>query len=270
MKLRKINYELYEGLIMNKKLFCTRLTSIFLLTSFSLLSACSDADEHTTTTNNNNNTVAAIQNQVVTVDSAKQATPAKQTKVILKDITGLYKELPTPQPTRTGDKIEVLEVFWYACPHCYHFEPVIDKWLEEKADYIEFVRMPGILGKNWLPHAKAFYVAEKIGILDIIHKPLFDAIHKNKRKIFDKKSLKAFFSEHGVSGNEFDQLYNSKEVEEKAGRAFTTGQSYMLTGVPAIIINGKYRTSTSVAGDFDKIIDVINTLAAKEHEKSSH
>jgi thiol:disulfide interchange protein DsbA len=244
---------------MNKKLFWTRPGSIFLLTALSLLSACSDAEENVS--KNKTEVTPIIQEQTATIAQAKD------TKIVLKDVTGLYKKLPTAQPTRTGDKIEVLEVFWYGCPHCYHFEPVIEKWLEEKADYIEFVRMPGILGKNWLPHARAFYAAEKLGVLDIIHKPLFDAIHRDKRKILDEKSLRVFFSEHGVSGDEFDQAYNSKEVEEKVRAAFTAGQGYALTGVPAIIINGKYMTSASMAGSFEKIIVVINTMAAKEYKK---
>ena len=243
---------------MSKKSLWTQLTSIILLATLSLLSACSDAEENLS--KNNIEAVPAIQEQAATL------APAKQTKVVLKNVTGLYKELPSVQPIRTGDKIEVLEVFWYGCPHCYYFEPVIEKWLEEKAEYIEFVRMPGILGKNWLPHARAFYAAEKLGILDIIHKPLFDAIHKDKRKILDEKSLRVFFSEHGVSGDEFDQAYNSREVEEKVRAAFTAGQGYALTGVPAIIINGKYTTSASMAGSFEKIIDVTNTLAAKEYK----
>ena len=244
---------------MNKKLFWTRPDSIFLLNALSLLSACSDAEENVS--KSKTEVTPIIQEQIATADQAKD------TEIVLKDVTGLYKKLPTPQPTRTGDKIEVLEVFWYGCPHCYHFEPVIEKWLEEKADYIEFVRMPGVLGKNWLPHARAFYTAEKLGILDIIHTPLFDAIHKDKRKILDERSLRVYLSEHGISGDEFDQAYNSREVEEKVRAAFSAGQNYALTGVPAIIINGKYGTSASMAGSFEKIIDVINTLAAKEYKK---
>ena len=178
-----------------------------------------------------------------------------------------YKKLPSPQPTNTGDKIEILEVFWYGCSHCYYFEPVIEKWLEEKAEYIEFVRMPGVLGKNWLTHARAFYAAEKLGVLDKIHLPLFDAIHKDKRKIMDKKSLRKFFVEHGVNGDDFDQAFQSKEVEDSVRYAFTMGQRYAITGVPAVIINGKYLTSASMAGGYNEIIDVVNTLAAKEHAK---
>ncbi len=176
-----------------------------------------------------------------------------------------YRKLPSPQPTSTGDKIEVLEIFFYGCSHCYSFEPTIEKWLEEKADYIEFIRMPGVLGKTWLTHARAYYAAEKLGILDKIHRPLFDAIHKEKRKIIDVKSLREFFEEHGVSGDDFDQAYKSREVEEKVREAYSAGKRYELTGVPAIIINGKYGTSPSMAGSYQKVIDVINTLAAKEY-----
>lgn len=243
---------------MNKKLFCTQLSSFFLLATLSLLSACSDAEEN----------ISKNKTEVkpVTQEQSAAVEPAIETEVAI-DVTGLYKELATAQPTSTGDKIEVLEVFWYGCPHCYHFEPYVEKWLKEKAEYIEFVRMPGILGKNWLPHARAFYAAEKLSVLEKIHEPLFDAINKDKRKILDEKSLRVFFSEHGVSGKDFDQAYRSKEVEDKVRAAFTAGQSYELTGVPTIVINGKYTTSASMAGSFEKIIDVINTLAAQEYKK---
>ena len=244
---------------MNNKLLWTILTNIFLLVSLSLLSACSDAEE---TISDNKITAPAVKKQVAAIEDK-----AKNAEVVLHDITGLYKELSSAQPTRTGDKIEVLEIFWYGCPHCYHFEPFIEKWLEEKAGYIEFVRMPGVLGKNWLPHAKAFYAAEKLGILNKIHLPLFEAIHKDRRDILSEKNLKVFFSEHGVSGDAFEQAYNSKEVEENVRKAFTAGKNYQLTGVPTVIINGKYETSASMVGDYYKVIDVVNTLAAKEYEK---
>jgi thiol:disulfide interchange protein DsbA len=219
---------------MNKKLFWAPLSRIFLLATLSLISACSDAEENVS--KNKAEVTPVIQKQSATLE------PAKETEIAI-DVTGLYKELATTQPTSTGDKIEVLEVFWYGCPHCYHFEPFVRKWLDEKAEYIEFVR------------------------LEKIHEPLFDAINKDKRKILDEKSLRAFFSEHGVRGKDFDQAYRSKEVEDKVRAAFTAGQGYELTGVPTIVINGKYTTSASMAGSFEKIISVINTLAAKEYKK---
>ncbi len=246
---------------MNKKLFWTLLSGFFLFATLSLLSACSDAEDGVPEGKGNSK-------HVVHEEQTPEISKVSAAGVPLKDIPETsYKKLPSPQPTQTGKKIEVLEIFWYGCSHCYYFEPIIEKWLEEKAGYIEFVRMPGVLGKNWLPHARAFYAAEKLGVLDKIHQPLFDAIHKEKRKIMDKKELRKFFVEQGVNGDDFDQAFHSKEVEDSVRYAFTMGQRYALTGVPAVIINGKYGTSASMAGSYNKIIDVVNTLAAKEYAR---
>ena len=168
------------------------------------------------------------------------------------------------QPTQAVDKIEVVEVFWYGCPHCYDFEPHVKKWLETKAEDVEFVRMPGIFNKNWVGHARAYYTAEKLGVLDKIHTPLFEALHKERRRIFSESELKDFFVSRGVDGDEFTRVYNSSEIETKFKRAFLMGQRYKITGVPAVIVNGKYMTSASQAGSFENILKTVDSLVAKE------
>lgn len=177
-----------------------------------------------------------------------------------------YQPVTPPQPTQTGDKIEVLELFWYGCPHCYDLEPYLDSWLKNKSDDVEFRRMPAILGKNWIPHAKAYFTAEKLGIVDQIHKLLFDAIHKDGEQIFDEKSLKIFFTNHGVDAGEFAKIYNSEEVEVKIKESFVMGQRYKITGVPSIIVNGKYLTSTTMAGGHEDLFTIIDQLIKKERE----
>lgn len=190
----------------------------------------------------------------------------KSTVKSLKDIAGQYKELATPQITGTADKIEVIEFFWYGCPHCYQFEPFIDSWLDDKAEYIEFIRMPAILGKDWIDHARAFYVAEKLGVLDKIHTSLFDAIHRDRKKILYRESLRKFFIAQGTKGKDFDQAYESEYVQSKVKEAFLAGKEYQITGVPAVTINGKYSTGSALAGGFKNMIEVIRTLAAKEYQ----
>jgi thiol:disulfide interchange protein DsbA len=180
-----------------------------------------------------------------------------------------FDELNPPQPTQTGDKIEVVEVFWYGCPHCYSLEPYLEKWLESIPEDVEFRRVPGVLGKNWLPHARAYYTAEILGILDNIHKPLFEAIHRENRNIMDEKRLRDFFAQQGVKKAEFDKVYRSQEVTDKIKEAFTASVGYKLTGVPSIIINGKYRTSASMTGSNQKLIDVINQLVEHERQNAS-
>ena len=175
-----------------------------------------------------------------------------------------YNIISPPQPTQTGDKIEVLEVFWYACPHCYDFEPHVKEWLQKKSDDVVFRRMPGIFRKNWIPHAKAYFTAEKLGVLDKIHSPLFDAIHKERKKIHDDKAIKKFFVKHGVDKAEFTKVYESDEIDTKVKQAFVMGQRYKITGVPAIIVNGKYMISGTTAGSFENVLKITNSLVDKE------
>lgn len=175
-----------------------------------------------------------------------------------------YNTISPAQPTQTGNKIEVLEIFWYACPHCYDFEPYVKEWLTKKPKDVTFRRMPGIFRKNWIPHAKAFYTAEKMGILDKIHSPLFEAIHEKKEKLFDDKSIKKFFIKQGVDKAELNKIYDSEEIKTKANQAFVMGQRYKVTGVPAIIVNGKYMISGSTAGSFENVLKITDSLVDKE------
>ena len=180
-----------------------------------------------------------------------------------------YKRIQPPQPTQSVDKIEVLEVFWYACPHCYEFEPYLEKWLENKPEDVEFRRMPGIFRKSWIPHAHAFFTAEKLGVLDKIHKPLLVAIHDKNESLFDEKSLKAFFIKQGVDGDAFTQTYHSNEIETKVKQAYVMGQRYGVTGVPSIVINGKYLTNGTMAGSLPDSLVVVDSLIERERAETA-
>ena len=175
-----------------------------------------------------------------------------------------YVEISPAQPTQTGDKIEVLEIFWYACPHCNDFQPYLETWLENKPDDVEFRRMPGIFRKSWAPHAKAYYTAEKLGVLDAIHGPLFAAIHRQRKKVHDDKAIRKFFISNGVDKGDFKKVYESDEVDTKVKQAFVMAQRYKVTGVPAVIVNGKYLVSGSTAGSFPNVLKVIDQLIGRE------
>lgn len=181
-------------------------------------------------------------------------------------IEGKYSVINPPQPTQTGDKIEVLEVFWYGCPHCYSFEPHVEAWLKDLPEDVAFIRVPGVLNRGWIPHAKAYYAAEKLGVVDKIHRPLFDAIHKNKRKLFTDDELMDFFEEHGVSSDEFKRIINSKELETKIRQAYFLARDYKLTGVPSIVVNGKYLISAGQIRTFDEMIQITNALIERERK----
>lgn len=181
-----------------------------------------------------------------------------------------YQVLSNPQPTETGDKVEVLELFWYGCPHCFKLEPFIEEWLEHIPEGAEYRRMPAIFSKVWALNAQGYYAAEALGVLDKVHRPMFDAIHVHNQKLYDEASLARFFVQHGVNREDFTKTFRSFAVKTKTNRAGVMTRRYGITGVPAIIVNGKYRTSVTMAGGEKKVWDVVNALIEKEKSVASN
>jgi len=178
-----------------------------------------------------------------------------------------YDVLAKPIPTETGDKVEVLELFWYGCPHCYKLEPYIEHWEENLPENTVYRRLPAVFNAQWMIHAKAFYAAEAMGVFDKMHRPLFDALHAQKRKIYDEKSITDFVAELGIDAERFTKTFRSFAVQTKANRAKQMTRRYRISGVPTIIINGKYRTGAVKAKGEERLIQVINALVAKENAK---
>lgn len=175
-----------------------------------------------------------------------------------------YEVLTPPQPTADPSKIEVIEFFWYGCPHCYHFEPDLNAWLKKKPANVEFIRQPAIFNEHWAAHAKAFFTAEALGVLDKVHKDFYDAIQNQKRKLESEEELAPFFKEHGVSEEDFHKAYKSFAVDAKMRQAEAMAPRYGITGTPALVINGKYRTSGSLARSFQHMLEVTNELIEQE------
>ena len=175
-----------------------------------------------------------------------------------------YESLSPAHPTQDPTKIEVIEFFWYGCPHCYHFEPELSKWLETKPDNVLFIRQPAVFNSLWEQHAKAYYTAEALGIVDKVHADFFDAIQNKKQKLASESELKKFFADHGVSESDFSNAYNSFLVDAKVRQAKAMAPRYGVTGVPAIIINGKYKTNGPLAKTQKNMINVMNELIRQE------
>lgn len=175
-----------------------------------------------------------------------------------------YKKLSQPQATVDANKIEVLELFWYGCPHCHKFQVHVERWLKTKPANVNYVRMPAVLREDWGLHARAFYTAETLGVIDKIHMPLFEAIHNEKRYLFTEGKLMQFFKEHGISNDDFRNTFHSFAVDSKVRRARQMSRRYQVRGTPAVIINGKYMTGPGMAKGFVNMIKVIDHLVAKD------
>lgn len=183
-----------------------------------------------------------------------------------KDIEGMYRTI-APQPVQDPKRVEVLEIFWYRCPHCYAFQPHVESYVAGMPDYVHFRRMPAVLRDSWIPQAKTFYTAETLGVLEKLHKPIFDAIHKERRPMSSRADIKSFFVEHGVDGARFDAAFDSFSLDAQVRQADAQTRRYGLTGVPTVIVNGRYRTSGQLAGSYEAMVDVIKTLVEKERQR---
>jgi len=194
---------------------------------------------------------------------APAALPAQE----MIDAEGKYELVQPPQPVDTpAGKVEIVDVFWYGCPHCFTFLPVMEAYEKRKADYVEIRRMPAIFRASWEIHARAFYTAKLLNALDRIHRPLFEAIHQQDRRLDTRQSLREFFVDHGVEAGAFDATFDSFAVETMVNKSRVMQGRYGVRGTPTVIVAGKYRVSASLAGGYEEMAQVAEALAAREHK----
>jgi len=175
-----------------------------------------------------------------------------------------YELVTPPQPTEDTSKIEVMEFFWYGCPHCLHFEPNLKDWLKTKPANVVFIRQPAVFNARWGAHAKAFFTAEALGLADKLHADFFEAIQGKKQALESEDDLAKFFSAHGVREDDFHKAYRSFAVDSKMRQAEGMAERYGVDGTPAIIVNGKYRVSATLAKSLENMITITNALIKQE------
>lgn len=175
-----------------------------------------------------------------------------------------YQTLSPAQPTQDKTKVEVIEFFWYGCPHCYAFEPILNQWLKTLPKNVQFIRQPAAFNEVWEAHAKAYLVAEALNVVDKVHADFFDAIQNKKQKLDSEEELAKFFIAHGVKEADFHDAYKSFGVDTKLKQAKSLPLRYGITGVPTLVINGKYVTSGSLAGGHENMMKILNQLIAQE------
>ena len=180
---------------------------------------------------------------------------------------GGYELISPAQPVQNPDKVEVIEFFWYGCPHCYSLEPAMQAWIKSKPANVEFIRQPAVFSDVWGKHAKAYYTAEALGVVDKLHADFFEAIQTKKQKLVSEDDLAKFFAEHGIKDEDFRAAYGSFLVDTKLRQAEAIGARYGISGVPALIVNGKYRVTASTAKSQENMLTVVNQLIAQESHK---
>ncbi|MBY5960448.1 thiol:disulfide interchange protein DsbA/DsbL [Marinobacter nauticus] len=179
-----------------------------------------------------------------------------------------YRVLDNPVRTASDNGVEVAEVFWYGCPHCYNFKPLAEAWEAEAPDYINYVKLPAALGRSWEPHAYAFYALEAMGELDKVHDALFDALAGERRPLNTPEALADFVAGHGVNAEKFLENYNSFGVRARVQQAQAKIRGARITGTPTMLVDGKYVVSASMAGSHENTLKVVEYLAEKERSGS--
>lgn len=167
------------------------------------------------------------------------------------------------------DKIEVIEFFWYGCPHCYTMEPYLKNW--EIPTAVELVRVPATFSERWIIHAKVYYALESLDRLEL-HEVLFNAIHgrQQRRDLVSEAKIAEFFASFnsGIAEEKFLKAYNSFVVNTKVQKADRLVREYAIKSVPTFIVNGRYLTSPSMTGSARRLIDALDYLINLEREKS--
>ena len=226
------------------KNFTLRVTTITLLTFFGLIGCLStegQAETATTTENSNNQFVEG------------------------KHYVEIFPEMNTDT---TDGKIEVTELFWLGCPHCYALEPAIKEFKKNKATDVLFNQVPAVLNPAWAFHAKAFYTAKILDSNSDKHliDELFKEVHVKKNPLNTPESLKAFFISQGYTATQFNNTFNSMALNAAMSNARIVSEGSQATSVPTLIINGKYRTSPYMAGGEENLMKIMNMLIEKERK----
>jgi len=180
-----------------------------------------------------------------------------------------YEVLPVPVETAGGDAVEVVEVFSYACVHCYSFDPLIDAWRHRQPADVYFERVPATFNPIWEQLARAYYAAEALGVTEALHMPLFEAIHVHRVDIRDDALLARIFRRYAdVEPSAFEDTFNSFGVDTEVRQAGALSRAYRITAVPTLVVAGKYRIETDMAGSPERMLAVVDFLVEKERSRA--
>ena len=168
-----------------------------------------------------------------------------------------FIEIKPPMPVEADGKIEVAEYFWYGCPHCYNLEPRLEAWVKKLPPDAEFKRIPAVFNSRWAHDAAIFYAFEALGVLDRLHRPFFDAIHRDHLNTENRAALDEWVGKNGVDARKFEDTLKSFGVQSKLRRASQLTVASKIDGTPALTVQGRY-----MIGGSESMLDTASQLIA--------
>ena len=178
-----------------------------------------------------------------------------------------FTEVDPPQPIEAQGKIEVAEFFWYGCIHCYNLEPYIESWLKKLPPDVQFRRIPAIFNQRWALDAAIFYTFEAMGVLDKVHRPFFDAIHRDHLRTDNPAALNEWLQKNGVDAKKFNDTLKSFGVQSRTKRATQLTVAYKIDGTPAMAVQGKYTISAEQGGSQQGMLQTVDYLVDQVRKK---
>jgi thiol:disulfide interchange protein DsbA len=179
-----------------------------------------------------------------------------------------YVRLSQPVAAASAPKIDVIEFFWYGCPHCNTFEPLLDAWAKKLPADVAFRRVPvAFRDEPFVAHQRIFYALEALGLVEAMHRKVFYAMHNDRQRLDKPADIQAFMVKNGVDGAKFLDAYNSFGVQTKARQAKLLSEQYKIDGTPAMGVQGRYWTSGTQAGGQDKMLAVVDLLIQRVRSK---
>jgi thiol:disulfide interchange protein DsbA len=176
-----------------------------------------------------------------------------------------YERLPVPIETRDPKKVEVIEVFSYACIHCKTFQPAVDAWRARQPADVDFQSLPAAFDATWARLAQAFYAAEALGVTDKVHNLIFSGIHDRQVNLADPVELAKLFKDAaGIEPDRFNQVFNSFSVRSRVQQADARTRAYRVTGTPTMVVDGQFRVDARMAGGNDQMLQVVDYLVAQQ------
>ena len=179
-----------------------------------------------------------------------------------------YKVVSNPQPTSSGNKIEVLEFFFYGCSHCFHLHPELTAWEKKMPKDVALTLVPTIFNPGWEPMAYTYYALEVLGKNHELHNDLYDAWNVKNINLSDESKISTFVSQHGVDAKKFGDAYHSFGVQSKIMRSKQLTQSYRISGTPTIIVDGKYLITGLLPADAITVLENLIEKVRKERGAS--
>jgi len=167
----------------------------------------------------------------------------------------LIEPVQPPLEPLNGKKVEVIEFFYYGCPHCYNLQPALKAWLKGAANDVEFRRQPTVFRESWIPLTRAFYALEAIGLLDKFHDEVFETVHKQNVNLGNRQMLLDWAGRRGIDTKKLAEAYDSFAVQTKSQRAVQMTRAYGITGTPSVVVGGRYLTGPSMTVNADNSIN---------------